>query len=61
MILLLCCLRSPAWAGARTNASGRYSYFAREACDDGWTAEEVTRLETIVAERAKTIISTSRD
>jgi len=46
--------------GARTNASGRYERFAREAFDDGWTAEDVQRLETIVTpEAAKTIISTN--
>ena len=47
--------------GARTNASGRYERFAVEAFDDGWAAEEVTRLETIVtSELAKTIISTNQ-
>ncbi len=47
--------------GARTNASGRYERFAVEAFDDGWAAEEVTRLETIVTpELAKTIISTNQ-
>lgn len=47
--------------GARTNASGRYERFAREAFDDGWTAEELRPLETIVTpELAKTIISTNR-
>jgi DNA repair photolyase len=47
--------------GARTNASGRYERFAREAFDDGWTAEEVRPLETIVTpELAKTIISTNQ-
>ena len=30
--------------GARTNASGRYERFAREAYDDGWAAEEVRPL-----------------
>ena len=44
--------------GARTNASGRYERFSIEAFDDGWAAEEVTRLETLVTpELAKTIIS----
>ncbi|HVZ99203.1 MAG TPA: PA0069 family radical SAM protein [Caulobacterales bacterium] len=44
--------------GARTNASGRYERFAREAFDDGWSAEEVTPLETIVTmEAAKSIIA----
>src|SRR5690349_15477283 len=44
--------------GARTNASGRYERFAREAFDDGWTAEEMRPLETVVTpEAAKTIIS----
>ncbi|MBC7770317.1 MAG: PA0069 family radical SAM protein [Phycisphaerales bacterium] len=46
--------------GARTNASGRYERFAREAFDDGWSAGELTPLETIVTpEFAKTIISTN--
>jgi DNA repair photolyase len=44
--------------GARSNASGRYERFVREAYDDGWAEEEVTRLETIVTpEAAKSIIS----
>lgn len=44
--------------GAVTNASGRYERFAREAFDDGWSEEEIVRLETIVTpEAAKTIIS----
>ncbi|MES1156826.1 MAG: PA0069 family radical SAM protein [Alphaproteobacteria bacterium] len=44
--------------GARTNSSGRYERYAREAFDDGWSAEEITPLETIVTpEAAKTIIS----
>jgi DNA repair photolyase len=47
--------------GARTNASGRYERFANEAFDDGWAADEVTRLETIVTpELAKTILSTNK-
>lgn len=47
--------------GARTNASGRYERFVREAYDDGWTGEEPTRLETIVTpELAKSIISTNQ-
>jgi DNA repair photolyase len=47
--------------GARTNASGRYERFAVEAFDDGWAAEETSRLETIVTpELAKTIISTNQ-
>jgi DNA repair photolyase len=46
--------------GARTNASGRYERFAREAYDDGWAGEEIARLETIVTpELAKSIISTN--
>jgi DNA repair photolyase len=46
--------------GARTNASGRYERFAREAFDDGWGGEEITPLETIVTpELAKSIISTN--
>jgi DNA repair photolyase len=44
--------------GARTNASGRYERFAREAFDDGWSEDESVALETIVTpEAAKTIIS----
>ncbi len=47
--------------GARTNASGRFERFAYEAFDDGWSAEEVTPLETIVTpELAKSIISTNQ-
>jgi DNA repair photolyase len=47
--------------GARTNASGRYERFAYEAFDDGWSAEEVQPLETIVTpELAKSIISTNQ-
>jgi DNA repair photolyase len=47
--------------GARTNASGRYERFAYEAFDDGWTADEVQPLETIVTpELAKSIISTNQ-
>jgi DNA repair photolyase len=47
--------------GARTNSSGRYERFAYEAFDDGWTPEEVQRLETIVTpELAKSIISTNQ-
>ncbi len=47
--------------GARTNVSGRYERFAREAFDDGWAGEEVARLETVVtAEAAKSIISTNQ-
>ncbi len=47
--------------GARSNASGRYERFAREAFDDGWAEEEVARLETIVTpELAKSIISTNQ-
>ena len=47
--------------GARTNASGRYERFAREAFDDGWAADEMRPLETIVTpELAKTIISTNQ-
>ena len=47
--------------GARTNASGRYERFAREAFDDGWAGEECTRVETIVTpELAKSIISTNQ-
>ncbi len=47
--------------GARTNTSGRYERFAREAFDDGWAGDEIVRLETIVTpERAKSIISRNR-
>lgn len=46
--------------GARTNASGRYERFAREAFDDGWSEEELQPFETIVTpELAKSIISTN--
>jgi DNA repair photolyase len=46
--------------GARTNASGRYERFAREAFEDGWAADEMRPLETIVTpELAKSIISTN--
>jgi DNA repair photolyase len=46
--------------GARTNASGRFERFAYEAFDDGWAADEVQRIETIVTpELARTIISTN--
>jgi DNA repair photolyase len=46
--------------GARSNASGRYESQAREAFDDGWTAddEDAAKLATTVtAEKAKVIIS----
>ncbi|MGD9980274.1 MAG: PA0069 family radical SAM protein [Hyphomonadaceae bacterium] len=48
--------------GARTNASGRYERFVREAYDDGWAGEDGVRpLETIVTpELAKSIISTNQ-
>jgi DNA repair photolyase len=47
--------------GARTNASGRYERYAREAFDDGWGEGEITPLETIVTpELAKSIISTNQ-
>jgi DNA repair photolyase len=47
--------------GARTNASGRYERYAREAFDDGWAGEDVVRLDTVVmAEAAKSIISTNQ-
>jgi len=48
--------------GARTNASGRYERFAREAFDDGWVGEDGARpFETIVTpELAKSIISTNQ-
>lgn len=47
--------------GARSNASGRYERFAREAFDDGWGEGEIQPLETIVTpELAKTIISTNQ-
>jgi DNA repair photolyase len=48
--------------GARTNASGRYERYAREAFDDGWAEEETTPVETIVTpELAKTIISRNQN
>ncbi len=34
--------------GARTNASGRYERYAREAFDDGWGGDEIVPLETVV-------------
>ncbi|MGE0596506.1 MAG: PA0069 family radical SAM protein [Hyphomonadaceae bacterium] len=44
--------------GAASNASGRYERFARAAFDDGWSADEIAPLETIVTpEAAKSIIS----
>ncbi|MEZ5995283.1 MAG: PA0069 family radical SAM protein [Hyphomonadaceae bacterium] len=47
--------------GARTNASGRYERFSREAFDDGWADQDVAPLETIVTpELAKSIISTNQ-
>lgn len=47
--------------GARTNAGGRFERFVAEAFDDGWTPDEVIKLETIVTpELAKTIISTNQ-
>ncbi|MEQ1616863.1 MAG: PA0069 family radical SAM protein [Terricaulis sp.] len=47
--------------GARTNSSGRFERFAREAFDDGWAGEEIAPLETIVTpELAKSIISTNQ-
>lgn len=47
--------------GARSNASGRYERFALEAFDDGWSAEDVRPLETIVTpETAKSIISSNQ-
>jgi DNA repair photolyase len=47
--------------GARTNVSGRYEAYAREAFDDGWAGEDVTRVETIVTpELAKSIIQTNQ-
>ena len=48
--------------GARTNASGRYERFAREAFDDGWVGEDGARpVETIVTpELAKSISTTNQ-
>jgi len=47
--------------GARSNASGRYERFAREAFDDGWSGEEVVPFDTIVTpELAKTIIAANQ-
>lgn len=47
--------------GARTNESGRYERFVREAYDDGWAGEEFQPLETIVTpELAKSILSTNQ-
>ena len=51
----------PHGRGARTNSSGRFERFAREAFDDGWAGEEIAPLETIVTpELAKSIISTNQ-
>ncbi len=47
--------------GARSNASGRYEQFEREAYDDGWAGEGAAPLATVVAvEAAKSIISTNQ-
>lgn len=46
--------------GARSNASGRFEAHAREAVDDGWTAEdpEPAQLKThLLVEKAKTVIT----
>jgi DNA repair photolyase len=46
--------------GARSNASGRFESQAREAFDDGWTAEDqepVQLTTTVSPEKAKTIIT----
>jgi DNA repair photolyase len=44
--------------GSRTNVSGRYERYAREAFDDGWSEPEAQPFETVVTpELAKSIIS----
>ncbi len=46
--------------GARSNASGRYESQAREAFDDGWTADDAEPRQlktTLTAEAARAIIS----
>ncbi|HSV02448.1 MAG TPA: PA0069 family radical SAM protein [Phenylobacterium sp.] len=46
--------------GARSNRSGRFEAEAREAFDDGWTADEALPsaiATTVTPERAKTIIT----
>jgi DNA repair photolyase len=48
--------------GARSNASGRYEAFAREAFDDGWTVEdgEAPRIATTVLKDAsRSIVATN--
>ena len=53
---------APRGRGARSNASGRYESQAREAFDDGWTAEDTAPIAlktTLTPERARVIISTN--
>ena len=53
---------APRGRGARSNASGRLESQAREAFDDGWTAEDTAPapLKTsLTPERARVIISTN--
>ena len=48
--------------GARSNASGRYESFAREAFDDGWTdqdAEPVRLTTTLLKDSSRSIIATN--
>jgi len=48
--------------GARSNASGRYEAFAREAFDDGWTGEdaEPPRLATtVLRDASRSIVATN--
>jgi DNA repair photolyase len=49
--------------GARSNASGRYEAFAREAFDDGWTEADAPapRLgTTILKDASRSIVATNR-
>ena len=48
--------------GARSNASGRYEAFAREAFDDGWTGEDAAppRLATtMLKDASRSIVTTN--
>jgi DNA repair photolyase len=52
----------PRGRGARSNASGRFESQAREAFDDGWTAEDTAPAPlrtSLTPERARVIISTN--
>ena len=44
--------------GAPSNATGRFEAQSRDACDDGWAADEAAPLQTeIILERPRTIIT----